>query len=142
MGLAYYLLLKLLFTNCNLSHLAKISSPSCNSENLSMESGFIYRGQSNADWGLSSTYYRRFNFGKNSNDNNNPTQKQFQDYHKDLISDAKSYHYHKRELNDLELLLELQHYGAATGLVDNNLSLAARSLAKTAFGKVLTLILG
>ncbi len=80
--------------------------------------GFIYRGQSNADWGLSSTYYRRFNFEKNSNDNNNPTQKQFQDYHKDLISDAKSYHYHKKELNDLELLLELQHYGAATGLVD------------------------
>ncbi len=80
--------------------------------------GFIYRGQSNADWGLSSTYYRRFNFDKNSNDNNNPTQKQFQDYHKDLISDAKSYHYHKKELNDLELLLELQHYGAATGLVD------------------------
>jgi tetratricopeptide (TPR) repeat protein len=31
------MLLKLLFTNCNLSHLAKISSPSCNSENLSME---------------------------------------------------------------------------------------------------------
>ncbi len=80
--------------------------------------GFIYRGQSNADWGLTSTYYRRFNFSKNSNDKNNPTQKQFQDYHKDLISDAKSYHYHKKELNDLELLLELQHYGAATGFVD------------------------
>jgi hypothetical protein len=35
-----------------------------------------------------------------------------------LINDAKSYHYHKEKLNDLELLLELQHYGAATGLVD------------------------
>jgi hypothetical protein len=32
-----------------------------------------------------------------------------------LINDAKSYHYHKEELSDLELLLELQHYGAATG---------------------------
>jgi hypothetical protein len=35
-----------------------------------------------------------------------------------LINDAKSYHYHKEELSNLELLLELQHYGAATGLVD------------------------
>jgi hypothetical protein len=39
-------------------------------------------------------------------------QKQFQDYHETLINDAKSYHYHKEELSDLELLLELQHYGA------------------------------
>jgi hypothetical protein len=31
---------------------------------------------------------------------------------------VKSYHYHKEELSNLELLLELQHYGAATGLVD------------------------
>ncbi|VVM26322.1 hypothetical protein BSPWISOXPB_3766 [uncultured Gammaproteobacteria bacterium] len=35
-----------------------------------------------------------------------------------MINDAKSYHYHKEKLSDLELLLELQHYGAATGLVD------------------------
>jgi hypothetical protein len=35
-----------------------------------------------------------------------------------LIKDAKSYHYHKEKLSNLELLLELQHYGAATGLVD------------------------
>jgi hypothetical protein len=35
-----------------------------------------------------------------------------------LINDAKSYHYHKEELSNLELLLELQHYGAATGLID------------------------
>jgi hypothetical protein len=27
-------------------------------------------------------------------------------------------YYHKEKLSDLELLLELQHYGAATGLVD------------------------
>jgi hypothetical protein len=40
---------------------------------------------------------------------------QFQDYHETLIKDAKSYHYHKEKLSDLELLLELQHYGAATG---------------------------
>jgi hypothetical protein len=37
---------------------------------------------------------------------------------KRLIKDAKSYHYHKEKLSNLELLLELQHYGAATGLID------------------------
>jgi hypothetical protein len=42
-------------------------------------------------------------------------QEQFQDYHENLIKDAKSYHYHKEKLSNLELLLELQHYGAATG---------------------------
>ncbi|VVH65315.1 hypothetical protein BSPLISOX_2021, partial [uncultured Gammaproteobacteria bacterium] len=79
--------------------------------------GFVYRGQSDESWGLASTYYRRFNLNK-SGDKQQPTQKQFQDYHETLIKDAKSYHYHKEKLSDLELLLELQHYGAATGLVD------------------------
>jgi hypothetical protein len=60
--------------------------------------------------GLTSTYYRRFNLNK-SGDKQQPTQKQFQDYHETLIKDAKSYHYHKEKLSDLELLLELQHYG-------------------------------
>ena len=80
--------------------------------------GFVYRGQSDESWGLTSTYYRRFNLKKSINKQRQPSQKQFQDYHETLINDAKSYHYHKEELSNLELLLELQHYGAATGLVD------------------------
>jgi hypothetical protein len=83
--------------------------------------GFVYRGQSDESWGLTSTYYRRFNFNELDDDKHRhkqPTQKQFKDYHETLINDAKSYHYHKEKLSDLELLLELQHYGAATGLVD------------------------
>ncbi|CAC9454909.1 hypothetical protein [uncultured Gammaproteobacteria bacterium] len=79
--------------------------------------GFVYRGQSDESWGLASTYYRRFNLNK-SGDKQQPTQEQFQDYHENLIKDAKSYHYHKEKLSNLELLLELQHYGAATGLID------------------------
>ncbi|CAC9463219.1 hypothetical protein [uncultured Gammaproteobacteria bacterium] len=80
--------------------------------------GFVYRGQSDESWGLTSTYYRRFNLNKSGDKQQQPTQQQFQDYHETLINDAKSYHYHKEKLSDLELLLELQHYGAATGLVD------------------------
>ncbi|VVM27877.1 hypothetical protein BSPWISOXPB_5428 [uncultured Gammaproteobacteria bacterium] len=80
--------------------------------------GFVYRGQSDESWGLASTYYRRFNLNKSGDKQQQPTQQQFQDYHETLIKDAKSYHYHKEKLSDLELLLELQHYGAATGLVD------------------------
>ena len=80
--------------------------------------GFVYRGQSDESWGLASTYYRRFNLNKSGDKQQRPTQQQFQDYHETLIKDAKSYHYHKEKLSNLELLLELQHYGAATGLVD------------------------
>ena len=85
---------------------------------LTSGGGFVYRGQSDESWGLTSTYYRRFNLNKSGDKQQQPTQQQFQDYHTTLIKDAKSYHYHKEELSDLELLLELQHYGAATGLVD------------------------
>ena len=87
-------------------------------EQLPSGGGFVYRGQSDESWGLASTYYRRFNLNKSGDKQQQPTQQQFQDYHTTLIKDAKSYHYHKEELSDLELLLELQHYGAATGLVD------------------------
>ena len=82
--------------------------------------GFVYRGQSDEVWDLTSTYYRRFNLInlKKSINEQQPTQEQFQDYHENLIKDAKSYHYHKEKLSNLELLLELQHYGAATGLID------------------------
>jgi hypothetical protein len=83
---------------------------------LPSEGGFVYRGQSDESWGLTSTYYRRFNLKKSINKQRQPSQKQFQDYHETLINDAKSYHYHKEELSNLELLLELQHYGAATGV--------------------------
>jgi hypothetical protein len=49
--------------------------------------GFVYRGQSDESWGLTSTYYRRFNLNK-SGDKQQPTQKQFQDYHETLIKDG------------------------------------------------------
>jgi hypothetical protein len=58
--------------------------------------GFVYRGQSDEVWDLTSTYYRRFNLInlKKSINEQQPTQEQFQDYHENLIKDAKSFHYH------------------------------------------------
>jgi hypothetical protein len=72
-------------------------------EQLPSGGGFVYRGQSDESWGLTSTYYRRFNFNELDDDKHRhkqPTQKQFKDYHETLINDAKSYHYHKEKLSE------------------------------------------
>jgi hypothetical protein len=83
---------------------------------ISLDSGFFLASSSSnlsfdEVWDLTSTYYRRFNLInlKKSINEQQPTQEQFQDYHENLIKDAKSYHYHKEKLSNLELLLELQH---------------------------------
>jgi hypothetical protein len=34
--------------------------------------GFVYRGQSDESWGLTSTYYRRFNLNKSINKQRQP----------------------------------------------------------------------
>ncbi|WP_143108654.1 FRG domain-containing protein, partial [Bathymodiolus thermophilus thioautotrophic gill symbiont] len=79
----------------------------------------IYRGLSDKSYPVCSTYYRRFNLGKNPKVWKKPSAKEFQAYHDKLLLDAKSYHYHKnKELSSIELLAELQHFGAATGLID------------------------
>ncbi|OJA03197.1 FRG domain-containing protein, partial [Bathymodiolus thermophilus thioautotrophic gill symbiont] len=77
----------------------------------------IYRGLSDKSYPVCSTYYRRFNLGKNPAEK--PSAKEFQAYHEKLLLDAESYHYHKnKELSPIELLAELQHFSAATGLID------------------------
>ena len=76
----------------------------------------VYRGLSKNKHDVCSTYYRRFNSGKGLA---NPSADEFQMYHNKLLSNAKSYHYHKeKSLSKIELLAELQHFGAATGLID------------------------
>ncbi|CAB5495821.1 hypothetical protein THERMOT_385 [Bathymodiolus thermophilus thioautotrophic gill symbiont] len=78
---------------------------------------YVYRGLSDEKYPVCSTYYRRFNLGKNPAEK--PSAKEFQAYHEKLLLDAESYHYHKnKELSPIELLAELQHFGAATGLID------------------------
>ena len=96
---------------------------------------YIYRGQSSKkydfkdDIGIQSAITRRYinSSGLKPNEiklltpakinNLKPSQTEYLEYHNNLIKDAKSYRYDDK-LNDTELLLELQHYGAATGLID------------------------
>ncbi|VVM23966.1 hypothetical protein BSPWISOXPB_4662 [uncultured Gammaproteobacteria bacterium] len=40
-------------------------------EQLPSGGGFVYRGQSDESWGLTSTYYRRFNLNKSAINNSN-----------------------------------------------------------------------
>ena len=75
---------------------------------------FIYRGQADSSWEIQSTAFRRF-----ENSNIEITKPHYNEYHRKLIKDAKSYRYHSdKKLTDTELLAELQHYGASTGLID------------------------
>ena len=82
--------------------------------------GLIFRGQSNSEWELVSSAYRRI-----SNDKENleyqKTKKisnsTFLRYNQKLIVRAREYGYGKG-LEDLELLAEIQHFGGATCLLD------------------------
>ena len=75
---------------------------------------FIFRGQRNGSWALNSSAERRL-----EKESNPPA---LIDYlTKVLMEPARSEgyaHQHNRELNDLELLAKLQHFGAATCLID------------------------
>lgn len=82
------------------------------------EEFMLFRGQSNSEWPLTSTAYRRLLINRNTK---SIDQKIFIEYNKDLLERAKLNGYGKREsrqLTDLELLAEIQHYEGATCLVD------------------------
>lgn len=79
----------------------------------------IFRGHHKKEFQLESSAVRRL---KNSF-KVKPSNKAIIDYHVEtLIENAKKMHYHYREsgsiVSDLELLVELQHQGAATSLLD------------------------
>ena len=79
------------------------------------EGNYAYRGQENTDWGVESGAFRRIK-------KPNPSKEDFISYHeKELLEPARMDRYgvgDGRDLSDLELLAELQHYGAATCLID------------------------
>jgi len=82
------------------------------------EEFMLFRGQSNSEWPLTSTAYRRLLINRNTK---SIDQNIFIEYNKDLLERAKLNGYGKREsrqLTDLELLAEIQHYEGATCLVD------------------------
>ena len=77
----------------------------------------LYRGLANANWEIESSAYRRIEKLYNGY----PTLAIFQNYVKQLLDNAslQGFRYKNgRKLSELELLAELQHYGAATCLID------------------------
>lgn len=79
---------------------------------------YAFRGQEDSLWNIESAASRRWQKCESAP----PTPEQFARYHKDnLISPAKLRGYHRqggRMWTDLELLANLQHHRAATGLID------------------------
>lgn len=77
----------------------------------------LYRGLADADWEVESSAYRRIRESLKEE----PAFETFQNYNKQLLDNAslQGFRYQNgRKLSDLELLAELQHYGAATCLID------------------------
>ena len=81
----------------------------------SKDKRYIYRGQSeDYPGGVVSTASRRL-----KKSGLNLSEEEYFEYHANLIKDAKSYRYGQdSQLSDTGLLIDLQHYGAATGLID------------------------
>lgn len=80
---------------------------------------WMWRGQSNIEWRIDSSAYRRLI--SSTNYQGQGINKALISYEETLLSQAthKGYRYENgRELSDFELLAKLQHHGAATRLVD------------------------
>ena len=76
----------------------------------------LYRGLADADWRVESSASRRLTVSSED-----PPPVNFQNYIRQLLDNASlhGFRYQRdRELSDLELLAELQHFGAATCLID------------------------
>ena len=82
-------------------------------------STLVFRGQENEKWPLASSAERRLKASLPSQ--NRIPDRLFIEYHEDLLKKCKLKNYDQREqkqLDDLELLADLQHHGAATCLID------------------------
>jgi len=94
----------------------------------SRQGTYAFRGQADATWELCSSARRRLkrliNEGHTQTNGSEQTsnEKLYQSYHKDkLIDPARTAGFdieEGREISDLQLLTKLQHFGAATGLID------------------------
>lgn len=86
---------------------------------------FVYRGQSQSEWKLVSGVYRRIEESKRiaKLKQINVSNQDVIEYLKEKIIEAKkriSIHQKSelQEMNDINLLVEMQHYGGATNLID------------------------
>lgn len=81
-----------------------------------------WRGQSDIDWGIDCTAYRRLKTGLTHWDSaHSSVENKIRGYERALLDDARmvGYGFHEgRRLSDLELLSVLRHYGAATRMMD------------------------
>ena len=80
----------------------------------------LYRGLADGDWEVESSAYRRVCKSENISSETLPAVT-FQNYVEHLLDAAGLQGFRERQnktLSDLELLAELQHYGAATCLID------------------------
>ena len=78
----------------------------------------VYRGQSNDEWKLRSSATRHLS---DTRFDSNLLPIDFVSYHKDILIKAKTEGFgvvHGQDSSDLQLLAELQHFGAPTGLLD------------------------
>ncbi|MDD9820074.1 MAG: FRG domain-containing protein [Nitrospira sp.] len=90
-------------------------------------SKYAFRGQANAEWELHSSATRRLRRAGRIQTNGSKTSNDqlwdiYREYHKeDLIFPARTAGFDIEEgrvVSDLQLLAKLQHFGAATGLID------------------------
>ena len=82
---------------------------------------YLFRGVSSTDYKIDASAYRRIKKGRNSNDQQDGDFEKFLQINRDLIIDARFRGHDRkngRKLEDLEVLAEFQHYGAATFLMD------------------------
>ena len=82
---------------------------------------YLFRGVSSADYKIDASAYRRIKKGRHSEDQQDGDFEKFLQINNDLIRDARFRGYDRkngRKLEDLEVLAEFQHYGAATFLMD------------------------
>lgn len=79
----------------------------------------LYRGLAKADWDVSSSAYRRIE--RSESESTFTSDSMIHGYTVELLNDASLRGFRERQsknLSDLEMLAELQHYGAATCLID------------------------
>lgn len=82
---------------------------------------YLFRGVSRADYKIDASAYRRIKKGRDSDEEQNGDFEIFLQLNKNLISEARFRGHDRkdgRKLEDLEVLAEFQHYGAATFLMD------------------------
>ena len=82
---------------------------------------YLFRGVSSADYRIDASAYRRIKKGRNNDEHQDGDFEKFLQINKDLIREARFRGHDRkdgRKLEELEVLAEFQHYGAATFLMD------------------------